>query len=227
MAKGIIYVMTTVVPGLVKIGKTGSGNYEQRMYNLERNGYANVVGLKRHFAIEVDDYDDKERLLHEIFSKSNVESTELFALDVDLVVQLLSSFDGKQIYPEDTSKEEVFEQASAKRDISKLPEGIYHMKKKIKRWDNNSVEGVMEYKGGKCTVKAGSVCCPICANEDDTALTGIIAARKTAKIENDVLQEDVAFNSPSMAAMFITYATDNGWMVWKTDKNKPIDAFRK
>lgn len=46
MAKGIIYVMTTVVPGLVKIGKTGSGNYEQRMYNLEHNGYANVVGLK-------------------------------------------------------------------------------------------------------------------------------------------------------------------------------------
>ena len=31
MAKGIIYVMTTVVPGLVKIGKTGLNNFEQRM----------------------------------------------------------------------------------------------------------------------------------------------------------------------------------------------------
>ena len=61
MAKGIIYCMTTIVPGLVKIGKTGTENFEQRMYNLERNGYVNVVGLKRRFAIEVEDYDEKEQ----------------------------------------------------------------------------------------------------------------------------------------------------------------------
>ena len=58
MAKGIIYVMTTVVPGLIKLGKTGSDNFESRMYNLERNGYSNVAGLQRKFAIEVDDYDE-------------------------------------------------------------------------------------------------------------------------------------------------------------------------
>ena len=91
MAKGIIYCMTTIVPGLVKIGKTGRENFEQRMYNLERNGYVNVVGLKRRFAIEVEDYDEKETLIHEIFSKSNVPNTELFAVDIELVVQLLSS----------------------------------------------------------------------------------------------------------------------------------------
>ena len=67
MARGIIYVMTTVVPGLIKIGKTGTDNYESRMYQLERNGYYNVVGLKRRFAIEVEDYDEKEKLLDEIF----------------------------------------------------------------------------------------------------------------------------------------------------------------
>ena len=55
--------METVVPGLIKIGKTGSENFEQRMYSLERNGYNNVVGLKRRFAIEVEDYDAKEALL--------------------------------------------------------------------------------------------------------------------------------------------------------------------
>lgn len=48
--------MTTVVPGLIKIGKTGINNFESRMYHLERNGYSNVVGLKRNFAIEVEDY---------------------------------------------------------------------------------------------------------------------------------------------------------------------------
>ena len=62
MARGIIYCMTTIVPGLVKIGKTGKDNFEQRMYTLEHNGYVQVVGLKRRFAIEVDDYDEKEKL---------------------------------------------------------------------------------------------------------------------------------------------------------------------
>lgn len=37
MAKGIIYCMTTIVPGLIKIGKTGVNNFEQRMYNLGQN----------------------------------------------------------------------------------------------------------------------------------------------------------------------------------------------
>nr|MCR5102533.1 hypothetical protein [Butyrivibrio sp.] len=62
MAKGIIYVMKTVVPGLIKIGKTGSGNFEDRMRGLEQNGYRNVTGLKRTFAIEVEEYDEKEKL---------------------------------------------------------------------------------------------------------------------------------------------------------------------
>ena len=105
MSKGIIYCMTTIVPGLVKIGKTGSENFEQRMYSLERNGYVNVVGLKREFAIEVEDYDEKEILIHELFSKSNVPNTELFATDVNLVVQLLSSLEGKQVYHKEVSKE--------------------------------------------------------------------------------------------------------------------------
>lgn len=59
MSKGIIYVMTTVVPELIKIGKTGTENFESRMYNLERHGYLNVGGLQRKFAIEVDSYDEK------------------------------------------------------------------------------------------------------------------------------------------------------------------------
>ena len=73
MARGIIYVMSTVVPGLVKIGKTGLENFESRMYTLERNGYFNVVGLTRRFAIAVDDCDEKEILLDEIFRKNSAD----------------------------------------------------------------------------------------------------------------------------------------------------------
>ena len=63
MPRGIIYVMSTVVDGIIKIGKTDLNNFKSRMYNLERHGYANVVGLKRKFAIEVEEYDEKEKLL--------------------------------------------------------------------------------------------------------------------------------------------------------------------
>ena len=107
--------MTTAVSGLVKIGKTGTGNYQERMRFLEANGYYNVAGLKRFFAIELEDYDDKESLLHEIFSKHQVGNSELFALDQDLVRQLLLSFDGKVIYPEKTNKEKEFDEIATVR----------------------------------------------------------------------------------------------------------------
>lgn len=107
--------MSTAVSGLVKIGKTGTGNYYERMRFLEANGYYNVAGLRRFFAIELDDYDEKESLLHEIFSKHQVGSSELFALDQDLARQLLLSFDGKVIYPEKINKAKEFDQVAAAR----------------------------------------------------------------------------------------------------------------
>lgn len=115
MTKGIVYLMTTAVSGLVKIGKTGTNNYQERMRFLEANGYYNVAGLKRFFAIELEDYDDKESLLHEIFSKHQVGNSELFALDQDLVRQLLLSFDGKVVYPEKINKEKQFDQVATIR----------------------------------------------------------------------------------------------------------------
>ena len=112
MAKGIINLMTTAVSGLVKIGKTGTNNYQERMRFLEANGYYNVVGLKRFFAIRLEDYDVKEILLHEIFSKHKVGNSELFALDQDLVRQLLLSFEGKVIYPEKINKKKEFDEVA-------------------------------------------------------------------------------------------------------------------
>ena len=52
--QGIIYIMTTTVTGLIKIGKTRSDQYDERMRFLENNGYWNITGLKRFFAISVD-----------------------------------------------------------------------------------------------------------------------------------------------------------------------------
>jgi len=141
--KGIIYIMTTAVSGLIKIGQTGIDKYQERMRYLEGNGYYNVSGLKRFFAIELEDYDDKEKLLKEIFNKHQVGDSELFALDYDLVRQLLLAFEGKIIYPEDVDKNKEFDKVSKarvqgakfsfyKKGIKKGEEIVFIADKKIK-----------------------------------------------------------------------------------------------
>ena len=222
MSKGIIYIMTTVVPGLIKIGKTKTENFEARMYQLERNGYFNVVGLKREFAIEVDDYDEKEILLDEIFEKSRVPNSELFALDSDLVIQLLSSFEGKQIYPKTMSKNEVFKEATAERrvkaDWGLVPDGEYVLANVVK--DFGKVSAIMRVEEGTFTVLKGAICAP--------AKKGWLPeARKSAPIENNILQADINVNSPSTAGWVVLGHSNNGWAVWKDKNGKMIDIYRK
>ena len=225
MAKGIIYVMTSVVDGLVKIGKTGTESFESRMYILEKNGYANVVGLKRHFAIEVDDYDEKEILVDEIFSKSRVGKTELFALDVNLVVQLLSSFEGNQVYPKDVTKDKVFDEATTKKEIALIPTNIeFYVQRKMKTWDSNTAKGRMKVIDGKYTVLSGSIICPV----DGAGVSQEVKnKRATAFIENNVLQENVSFSSSSAASTFVIGSATNGWTEWKTKDGTQLDEFRK
>lgn len=222
MARGIIYVMTTVVPGLIKIGKTGIDNFESRMYQLERNGYFNVVGLKRKFAIEVDQYDEKEMLLDEIFSKSQVPNSELFALDADLVVQLLSSFEGRQVYPESTTKDDTFATATAehqvKADWGRVPDGEYYYSQNVK--GHGMVTATMCVEDGTFVVKKGSICLP-------TKEGWVPAARKDAPIKDGVLQDDVRTNSPSTAGWIVLGHANNGWVMWKDKSGKPIDTYRK
>lgn len=214
--------MTTVVPGLIKIGKTGTDNFESRMYQLERNGYFNVVGLQRKFAIEVDQYDEKERLLDEIFDKSRVPNSELFALDADLVVQLLASFEGKQIYPKIISKDEVFTEAAAehqdKADRALIPDGEYYLNKNIKGF--GEVTAKMQVKDGTFIVLKGSRCCPV---KGDWAPE----ARRNAQIKNDILLENVITNSPSTAARVVLGYANNGWHIWKDKEGALIDIYRK
>lgn len=222
MARGIIYVMKTVVPGLIKIGETGINNFEGRMATLERNGYSNITGLKRYFAIEVEDYDEKEVMLDEIFSKSRVEDTELFALDVNLVVQLLSSFDGVQVYPETISKEEMFDQATEERrikaDWSRIPDGLYYYQGNRRGF--GKFKATKRVEKGNFIVLKGSTCVP---SEDRWQPE----SRRNAHIENNILQEDVVCRSPSTAANVVRGKQTDGWIVWKNTDGIPIDEFRK
>lgn len=213
--------MTTVVPGLIKIGKTGCNNFEQRMYNLEHNGYFNVEGLHRRFAIEVEDYDEKEALLDEIFSKSRVPDSELFALDIDLVIQLLSSFEGHQVYPKEELKEAAFDAAteslSSKEDWFCIPEGTYHLNRKSRA--GKIAEASMEYARGKFIVKAGAHVLSVPEGQ------WVPEARRNADIQNGVLMQDVSCASPSTAAHVVLGYSANRWREWHTENGKKLETF--
>ncbi len=222
MAKGIIYIMETVVPGLIKIGKTASDNFEQRMYNLERNGYNNVVGLKRRFAIEVEEYSEKEILIHSLFDKSRLQNSELFATDINLVIQLLTSFEGKQIYPENETKEQVFADATeskqVKANLALIPENLYLERTiknvgKINAIGRQTAEGFVVMKGSRISPESA-----------DSISNKIREIREKAKITDGILQEDMLFSSPSYAASFVIGQSCNGLTYWKTKDGKTLKS---
>ena len=225
MAKGIIYIMTTAVPGLIKIGKTNTANYKDRMYNLEQNGYRNVTGLKRAFAIEVDNFDAKESMLHNIFEKSQLANTELFSVDVNLAIQLLSSFEGEIIYPESTNAKEEFGATEVNRSSEVIPDGIYTLCLN-RKGDVLPVSAKAKVENGHWTLLSGSQC-----GIAEPRYISNAARAKHAELpltENGRLKADFELGkcSPSFAGAVATYDNPNGWTRWKDTSGEAIDKYR-
>ena len=226
MAKGVIYIMTSVVPGLIKIGKTMSSNYEQRMYNLEHDGYRNVTGLKRRFAIEVDKYDDKEALLHKIFEKSRVSDTELFAIDVNDAVQLLSSFDGTVVFPKTEAKEEIFVDAADSSKSKLIPNGTYFFERE-KLSENKVIKASAVIDNGRWILLKDSI---FGIKEQPGVGQKAKAVRASLPLDsNGKLLEDVELGecSPSFVGVVLMNQAVNGWLYWKNAKGQPVDIYRK
>lgn len=225
MSRGIIYVMTTVVPGLIKIGKTRTRNFEQCMNNLEYDGYRNVTGLKRAFAIEVDEYDEKEALLHNIFEKSRLSDTELFAVDINTVTQLLSAFDGTVIFPEKT-KDAVFNEAAETRDNT-IPDGEYYFERKKKSENNRIIKASALIKNGEWTLLKGSV---LATSESKGISAKAKEIRQSVPIRPDgVLTENFYLGEvlPSLVSNIVLYGSSDGWVDWVDKDGRPLDYFRK
>lgn len=224
MATGVLYVMSTVVPGLVKIGKTATDRFDDRMYVLERNGYNNVAGLQRRFAIEVEDYDEKERMLDDIFAKARVPGSELFALNIDLAVELLSSFEGRQIFPktDQESKQQVFDAAAREHReftaVQRIPDGVYFLTRK-----RPPLNVEMTVEDGALTIRAGQ---RVAVDDSDSIGDHVRALRHDNIDPHGVVLNDVRFSSPSQAGAFATGHASNGWAQWKTKEGNPIDQFR-
>ena len=221
MSRGIIYVCSTAVEGLIKIGRTN--DFQKRMKLLEDNGYRNVTGLKRQFAIEVDNHEEIEQLLDDLFAKSRVGNTELFSLDLNKIIQLLSSFAGKQVYPTNETKQEVFNNATEIIHSKMIPDGEYFLSRKIKEI-NQIVKAQMVVENGKFILKKGSNIAPY----KEYKTPSWISARKDMRLDNDrILLKDVECSSPSMAAALVVGQSANGWTSWKNTNNQLINIYRQ
>lgn len=221
MSRGIIYVCSTAVEGLIKIGRTN--DFQKRMKLLEDNGYRNVTGLKRQFAIEVDNHEEIEQLLDDLFAKSRVGNTELFSLDLNKIIQLLSSFAGKQVYPTNETKQEVFNNATEIIRSKMIPDGEYFLSRKIKEI-NQIVKAQMVVENGKFILKKGSNIAPY----KEYKTPSWISVRKDMRLENDrILLKDVECSSPSMAAALVVGQSANGWTSWKNTNNQLINIYRQ
>ena len=220
MAKGIIYIMSTAVEGLIKIGITD--NFERRMAQLEGNGYRNVAGLKRQFAIEVEDYDLKEMVIDEVFANSRVGNTELFSLDLNRTIQLLSSFEGRIIYPTEEKKAEVFKNATEAVQSSGLPNKTYSYSFKSQN-DGQKYYGTLVVLDGKLVLKAGAYLAPLTAEGTNSWIT----TRKSLGSGAVELREDIICTSVSIAANYIAGRERNGWKAWKDEDGNFIDIYRR
>ena len=196
------------------------------MYNLEHNGYSNVTGFKRVFAIEVDNYDEKEKMLHNIFEKSRVADTELFALDVNLVTELLSSFAGTIIFPKTETREEIFDTATENIKSKLIPNGRYKFEKKKKSDNNKIVKATAEVKNGNWKLLKGSV---LGISEDAGVSQKAKSIREKLPLDNNgKLLEDVELGecSPSFVGSVVLNQSNDGWTDWKNKTGQPIDIYR-
>lgn len=192
------------------------------MKELEDNGYKNCTGLKRQFAIEVDDYDAKEVIVHTAFEAHQVGNTELYACNLDKVIKILASFDGKIIFPKDETKKEIQEKADEGVASSELPNGdyTYNVKSQL---DGKTYKGILNVQNGILTLKAESTMAELTVDGTDKWIT----TRKSYGKAPCVLPNDIICSSVSEAANYISGHQQNGWRSWKDKDNNFIDIYRK
>lgn len=95
MSKGIIYIFTNdAMPSVIKIGITT--DIKRRMRELDTTGIP--LPFRCHYAIEIEDYDIKEKLIHDAFSDHRVrKNREFFTLSPERVVSMLKAIGGREV----------------------------------------------------------------------------------------------------------------------------------
>jgi hypothetical protein len=222
MARGTIYIATSEIDGLIKIGRTQ--NIMKRKHELETAGYmrqkCDVV-----FAIELNDYEAKESLLHTLFNNSRAGKSEFFAADIELVKQTMLAFSGTVVYPKNVKQEQMFKEVTEIITVKQgiIPEGEYTLTATVKGFDEKCTGTLLVTKDNKLILKKGAIFGPI----KFKGQASWIDVRNNATMVGNVLGEDIECTSPSMAASIVCGNAKNGWVMWKNSNDEYIDIYRK
>lgn len=220
MSKAILYVMSTIVPGLVKIGMTN--DFEKEMAMLERNGYCNIVALKREYAVETDDCENKKDMIDQLLRNKRIADTDLYAVDADLIVYFFSSLRGTQVYPVKDKEEEEKPDRSHKWDL--VPDGRYYMRKRSPRASNHVIEAIMDVVNGVYVIPKGT---KLIASDCSGLSETIRKIRESDSVKSNTTTKDIKFASPSGASSFIMGTPSNGWNDWRGADGESIDKYRR
>ncbi len=97
MTQGIVYILTNpAMQGYVKIGKTS--NLENRLKSLDATNVP--LPFQCVYAVQVADYHQVEKLLHDAFADTRARSSrEFFEIDEQRVISALMLASGKDVTP--------------------------------------------------------------------------------------------------------------------------------
>ena len=77
-------------------------------------------------------------------------------------------------------------------------------------------------KTGKTVVKLGSRVSPTVADQSHFRSANAINKKRKDNVKDDILQNDLTFNSPSAAACFVGGNSHNGYDDWKDEKGHTV-----
>jgi hypothetical protein len=154
-----------------------------------------------------------------------VSDTELFALDVNDAVQLLSSFDGTVVFPKTETKGQIFTDAVDNSTGKLIPNGTYKFRKK-KMSDNKVVTATADVDNGRWTLLKGSVLGmveDVGVSQKAKAVRASLPLDTTGKLLEDY---DLGECSPSHAGAVVMNQSNNGWDDWKNSQGQPVKMYR-
>ena len=231
---GDIYIFVNpAFPNLVKIGY--SDNFEKRLKQLNSNS-----GLPDPFHVYAT-YKVKKRLedlkLHKLIdfldaSLKHVPNKEFYDMSPEKAYAILSAIaeinGDEDLLVLNPLNDDFFtdvNDSDTHDEDGIVPDGTYHMCRKVKRWNNREVEATAIVRNGKWIVQPGSVICPVYGKGDKT-VAHIQNVRKSVRIEDNILKEEVTFDAPSTAAGFAIGGPVNGWAYWMTEDGVLIEEFK-
>jgi len=192
---GIVYVLTNpAFENYSKIGKTT--NLEQRLRSLDNTSVP--LPFRCVFAVEVDDENEVERYLHQVFADNRTRSTrEFFEVDAHRVIAAMKLTRGRDVTPKD--------------DIAEDEEGIRAIEKAARKPRKT-------YSLFDAKLKIGDVL-RYANNEDITA--EVVSQKK-------ILFEGVETSLSASALTLLqrdgyTWRTVNGWNYWMFENETVAD----